>query len=599
MRFLPVWPAPIGRSPLINVQSGTIDQSQQSGAVILDVTGTYLRRWNVLRSKFISSGVALGKASELTESRNNSPIQIDSAEQRYRLLVDHSPDAMCVHADGRVVYVNPAGVRGIGAQTAEQLVGRMITDFVHPDSIPPMLARIGTLRCEGDSSFPSEAVMLRVDGSPIDVEAVSVLTTWNGKPAYQVIFRDLTMQKAAEATLRYQAALVSHVSDAIIATTTTGIVTSWNPAAEAIYRRPAARALALPVSEAVDADIDLASIVADGGMTHAIHRAADGSPLNVRVSVTAMDNGYVMLCSDYTALRRAEKHFQSIVKSLHDGVVVLDHHGGPQSINPAALRILGLRAESVEQDYRNATISFPMYDADGNALSDDERPLVKTIMTHASIENEVFGLDRADGTRVWLSISCCLLDPADPDHSAVLISFSDITAQHDARVRLAYQANHDPLTGLPNRAHIEKRVLGRMEPGAQTLAAVMFIDLDNLKMVNDKLGHHAGDTVITVAAQRLRSALRSDDFIARVGGDEFVVLLYGSADLVTLRHIAGRMHTELAKPVAIAGTERPITASIGVTKVIEGDSREAGDILRDADAAMYTAKVSRTGTHYA
>lgn len=479
------------------------------------------------------------------DSSNGALMPTDSAEWRYRRMVDHSPDPMCVHADGRVVYVNPAGVRGFGAQSAEQLVGRTITEQVHPDSIAPMLERIATLRHDGDSSSPSEVVLLRLDGSLIDVEAVSVLTTWEGKPAHQVIFRDLTAQKAAQATLRYQAALVDHVSDAIIATTTSGIVTSWNAAAEVIYRRPAARAVALPVSEAVDADIELAEIVAGGGMSYTTHRAADGSPLRIRVSVTAMEHGYVLLCSDYTALRRAEEHFQSVVTSLHDGVVVLDAHGGPQSINPAALRILGLRPGNRVQDYQSRAFSFRMYDAAGHVLGDDERSVVKTLMTQAPVENEVFGLDRPDGTRVWLSISCCLLDPEEPEHSSVLISFSDITADRDARVRLIHQAHHDPLTGLPNRAQVETRVAQALRSGTHTLAAVMFIDLNNLKLINDELGHHAGDTVIKVAAQRLQGALRSGDFIARHGGDEFVALLHGTADRMALETITARMHSEL------------------------------------------------------
>ena len=120
--------------------------------------------------------------------------------------------------------------------------------------------------------------MLRLDGSPVDAEVVSVLTNWgNGKPAYQVIFRDLTMLKAAEATLRYQAALVTHATDAIIATMFAGLVTSWNPAAEAIYQRSAARALTVPITEAVGAAVDPAAIVAAGGVEQATHRAADGT----------------------------------------------------------------------------------------------------------------------------------------------------------------------------------------------------------------------------------------------------------------------------------------------------------------------------------
>ena len=142
----------------------------------------------------------------------------ESADERYRRLLEHSPDAICVHQDGRLVYVNRAGVSWMAADSAEALVGSMITDFVDAASIPAMLDRIAGLRRQGDVSAPSEAVLLKFDGGRLDVEAVSVLTVWNDEPAYQVIFRDLTTQKAAQAALRYQAALVDHVSDAIIAT---------------------------------------------------------------------------------------------------------------------------------------------------------------------------------------------------------------------------------------------------------------------------------------------------------------------------------------------------------------------------------------------
>lgn len=543
-------------------------------------------------------GNVLDSTEGSAESNDSSP-HSDPAELRYRRMVDHSPDPMCVHAEGRVVYVNPAGVRGIGAANAEQLVGRMITDFLHPDSILPMLERVATLRNEGDSTVPSEAVMLRLDGSPVDVEAVAVLTTWNGKPANQVIFRDLTPQKAAEAALRYQAALVSHVSDAIIATTTDSIVTSWNPGAEVIYHRPAERAVGLPLPEAVDADIDLAAIVARGGTVHATHRAVDGSRVYVRLSVATMDNGYVLLCSDQTARRRAEKHFQSVVTSLPDGVVVLDYHGAVQFVNPAALRILRVNLDDLDRDYPSWVTTFPMYDGDGDVLTADQIPVAKTLLTHAPLENQVIGLDLVEGARVWLSVSSCLLDPADPQYSAVLLTFTDITVERDAYADLAYQAHHDTLTGLPNRAQIEPRVAEAMQSSHESLSLVLFIDLDNLKLVNDELGHHAGDAIIKTAAQRLRNTLSADDFIARYSGDEFVVLLFGDAKCTTVQRITTRMHEGLAEPVAIADTHRPITASIGVTIVTPDDPRSPAEVIRDADAAMYKAKSLRWGTFYA
>lgn len=527
--------------------------------------------------------------------------QASLAEQRYRRLVDHSSNAICVHEGGRVVYVNAAAVRWMLGRSSDELVGHLITEFVHPDSVPPMLARIAALREEGDTSEPSEALMLRFDGTTLAVEAVSVLTVWEGKPAYQVIFRDLSAQKTAEATLRYQAALVNHVSDAIIATTLSGMVTSWNPAAEAIYRRPAARALALPVSEAVGAPLDPAAVVEAGGVVHTTHRALDGTALDVRISAAQMDNGYVLACSDQTALRRAEKHFQTVVSSLEDGVVVVGRDGAVESVNPAALRILGIDAVESVYDVANRVATFPVYDSDGRALSRDERPLARILRRRRPECGYIVGVDRPDnGERVWLSSTCRLLNPDDPDHSAVLLSFTDITAQRMASERLAYEASHDSLTGLPNRAYIVSRLSHALHAADRdAVAGVMFVDLDNLKAVNDSLGHDAGDDLIRIAAQRLRHGVRAGDVVARLGGDEFVALLCGPIAEADLTGLAARIHAVLREPVAVAGVSLQIGASIGVVLIEDDDRRDAAEVLRDADLAMYEAKTDGRGkTHY-
>ena len=527
-------------------------------------------------------------------SAENSP----SVEQRYRQLLEHSPYPMCVHSDGLVVYVNPAGVRDIGANSADDLVGRMITDFVDADSIAPMLARIAALHEEGDSSPASEALMRRLDGSPLEVEVVSSLTSWNGKTAYQVVFRDLTIQKAAEESLRYQAALVTHATDAIIATTLAGTVTSWNPAAEAIYGRPAAHALALPITQAVGAAIDPAAVIAGGGVRHGVHRAADGTALIVRVSAAAMDNGYVLVCSDQTALRRAERRFQTVVDSLVEGVVVLDANGQPEWINPAARRILGLASSRVLERDVDPSIVFPLYDTDGTSLENWHQIFVRGLKSGVANPHEIVGFDRADGTRRWLSVSCRLLDTSETGQQALLASFTDITDQRDAQLQLRHQAHHDSLTGLPNRAYVEAQATQALLDDPPTLAAVMFIDLDNIKTVNDAFGHHTGDTVIKAAAQRLRATLRSEDLLARHGGDEFVALLFGNADHTAFKRLAERLHAALATPLDVAGISCSLTASIGVTEVKPGDTRDAAEILRDADAAMYKAKVYRATTHF-
>jgi diguanylate cyclase (GGDEF)-like protein/PAS domain S-box-containing protein len=518
------------------------------------------------------------------------------AELRYRRLVDHCPDAICVHESGLIVYVNPAGVRWMAAESAAQLVGHRITDFVHADSIPAMLARIALLREEGDTSEPSETRLLRFDGTMLEVEAVSVLTAWDGRPAYQVVFRDLSAQKAAEATLRYQAALVNHVSDAIIATTPTGMVTSWNPAAEAIYRRPATQALATPVSDAVGAPLDPAEIVAAGGIVHTTHHARDGSTLAVRVSASAMDNGYVLVSCDQTALRRAERYFQTVVSSLEEGVVVFGPDGHIETVNPAALRLFGVDGEDLPTDHEQRARAFPLYDESGRAVEMGRRPVIETLQTGQPAEAIVLGVDHPDGRRVWLSGGTRLLNPDDPHNSAVLLSVRDVTAQRERNERLARDAYHDALTGLPNRAHIENRLTQAVQPANRgSVAAVFYIDLDNLKTINDSVGHHAGDTAIQVTAQRLRAALRTDDIVGRLGGDEFVAVLTANTSRQDLDQLAARLHDALSQPVIIDDETFTLSASIGITVVKAGDPRSASQLLRDADRAMYQAKTAGHG----
>ena len=523
-------------------------------------------------------------SADLVMARRESP------DDRYRRLLEHSPDAICVHQNGRVVYVNKAGVRWIAAPSADHLIGNIITEFVDAESIPAMLARISSLRHQGDISEPSEAAMLRFDGTPIDVEAVSVLTVWNGEPAYQVIFRDITAQKKVQAALRFQAALVNHVSDAIVATTDTGTVTSWNPAAETIYRRPALEALGRSVSEVVGAELDPAKIIASGGSVSATHHASDGAMLAVRVSAAPMDEGFVLLCTDQTALRRAELHFRAVVRSLDEGVVVVDHTARVVSVNPAVRRLLGLADGPVDYDKvaeRWRFISDDVPSDPGRALSVRDSPILATLSTGIPYSGEVYSF-RPTGERQWLSVTARRLNPDEGNRSAVLITFRDITEVRAAAERFAHQATHDPLTGLPNRTHLVERVERLLSEGM--LGAVLFVDLDDFKVINDTMGHEVGDSVIQMAATRIRLAVRKIDLVYRLAGDEFVVLLVGALDGQELDGLTERISTRLAEPMSVAGATIYVAGSVGVVQTHNGELLDAAAVLREADRAMYAAK---------
>jgi diguanylate cyclase (GGDEF)-like protein len=183
------------------------------------------------------------------------------------------------------------------------------------------------------------------------------------------------------------------------------------------------------------------------------------------------------------------------------------------------------------------------------------------------------------------------------------MSIVDITDQHNAHQQLAYQATHDVLTGLPNRAHLVTLINDAIGPVAYRWGAILFIDLDKFKVINDELGHHAGDTVLEVAAQRLRAALGPDDVVGRVGGDEFVALLAAPIQRVKVNALVRRLHTALRRPIRIPGvsacppTSRvQVGASIGVVAVHPDEHQCAAEMLRAADAAMYQAKTSGEAT---
>ncbi|MDP9164814.1 MAG: sensor domain-containing diguanylate cyclase, partial [Actinomycetota bacterium] len=413
-------------------------------------------------------------------------------------------------------------------------------------------------------------------------------------PAYKLKLRDLTFVRTAQRSLRYQAALVDRVDVAIIATTVTGLVTKWNRAAEVIYQRPASSALAMPIAAAVGAALEPAAIVAGGGVVLATHHSADGQPLIIRVSVTALDTGFALVCTDETKSHGVERLLRRIVNSLEEGILVVDGSGRVTSVNPAAERILGMSAAELVGGDGRAVHAIPSYDAARRPIDVRDHPVAQTVRSGKPFQGVIIGIDRADDRRTWLRMSCRPLDSDDRYGTAILVSFSDITAEQVARERLTHRATHDALTGLPNRAAVLNHISDSLRAhGEHRLGAVLFIDLDNLKSINDSLGHDSGDELLQSVAHCLQSSVGPNDLVGRLGGDEFVALVAGDVGPAELASFVRRLEHNLSEPMTLGAATVRTQGSIGVTVVTPDDRRSAIEILRDADSAMYETKAKR------
>ena len=303
------------------------------------------------------------------------------------------------------------------------------------------------------------------------------------------------------------------------------------------------------------------------------------------------------VCSDITDKRRDEEELRSSRQSLRrifetaaDAFLVLDAHGQINFANAAAERIFALERSGIEQrtcfDAR-----WNMVDLEGNAFTEATHPFHIVRATGEPLREFEFRFDRADGRTIIASLNAAPLLNDRGIFSGEVISVADITERRALEDRLKHQAFHDPLTHLANRVLVRYRLEHALQKRAQHTdsVAVIFIDLDNFKYINDSLGHSAGDELLVALAGRLRASLRAGDTPARFGGDEFVILL---EDVDTPRYaisVAERVLEAMREPFLIDGREVFTTPSIGIAFSGEGRSH-ADELLRHADSAMYEAK---------
>ncbi|HEV2108180.1 MAG TPA: diguanylate cyclase, partial [Thermomicrobiales bacterium] len=293
--------------------------------------------------------------------------------------------------------------------------------------------------------------------------------------------------------------------------------------------------------------------------------------------------------------RRQERAFlAAVLENAEEGIVACDARGTLTLFNRATRNFHGLPEEPIPPE--QWAEHYNLYRADGRTLlATEEVPLFRALQGEAVRNAEMVIAPKSGMPRTVVASGRPLIDPAGTTLGAVVV-MHDITERKALEERLVHEALHDALTGLPNRVLLLDR-LDHALPAAGRRGeqiAVLFLDLDHFKIVNDSLGHTYGDELLVAVAQRLGHQLRIDDTLARLGGDEFVVLMEGLADAAEARETARRLLEALRTPFPLAGREVSVEASIGIA-VSTADHDRADELLREADLAMYGAKEQGRG----
>ena len=522
----------------------------------------------------------------------------DIERSRYRAVFDAVPDPVSIiDWDGTVLDVNKAGMAAY-QRTREEIIGKPI-EFLNPDLPRDHLRPVWESLSRGET-YVIEVTNMRADGTRFPVEVHSAGFNIDGKMRIVAVARDLSGRHAAE--LRYRE-LMEMIDKGIVVRDAQGNIVHVNPAAMRI----------LNIRDGATLEEDLR---ADNWQTFDEHgrevseqeqpatyalrtgKIVESTVLgfyNKRVrqlkwlSVTCVPQfapganrpeQVLSLFSDVTELKRDSALFDRAQALAHIGGWEWDTGQNTLYLTEEARRIIG-------QEPAPATIDELMA-----CLREPDRRRLRTALDHALADGRSLNLDlqgwQTNGHLFWVRV-IGEADTADPLSTHVTGTLQDITERKQAEETLRVQARTDPLTGLLNRDAVLEELETRLSDATLSRAAVLYIDLDRFKIVNDVLGHAAGDRLLSAASRRIQRAVGSEGLIARFGGDEFLVICSTGDEPTRPERLADVILEAFSESFRMDGEEFSITASIGIAQA-PIDGRRAQQLIQNADVAMYDSK---------
>jgi diguanylate cyclase (GGDEF)-like protein/PAS domain S-box-containing protein len=582
---------------------------------------------------------------EMTESMIAEQA-LKESEERYRQLVEASPDGVAVSQGGKLLLVNPAYLRLMGAATIDELRGQALIERARPDFHEVIRARMEAVD-HGLSAPPMEQKLIRLDGSTLDIEAQSEPILYDKKPAALSILRDISARKVADRALidsehRYRQ-LIELLPDPVFVLDGERVVFSNAGTRRLLDLSPdlADRPLELvhlapEEDQAVLRELMEAVALGQRPKTSEIRMRQSKGHVSVEVRAAAIEmdgrKGALIIARDLSQRQKAEelqsalyRIAQASTRSIGLEALFSEIHDIVGELMYAKNFFIGLLDEQgthlsfpyFADEFDSAPVHpLPVEDSlsgyvirSGEPLLADQRVIEelkrsREVRTYGHTASSWIGvpLIRGNATFGILVVQSYDLEfhhgPSDRD---VLTFVSGHIAetierkQKDEQIQsLAYI---DSLTGLPNRFLFDDRLDTALALAERhrTPLAVLFVDLDRFKLVNDTLGHSVGDGVLRLVAARLGSCLRDSDTLARRGGDEFIAIL-PDTDQRGAAHVAQKLVDSLRTPLDAAGSDVLVTASVGVA-MYPDNGTDRDTLLKAADLAMYGAKEMGRDTH--
>jgi diguanylate cyclase (GGDEF)-like protein/PAS domain S-box-containing protein len=562
------------------------------------------------------------------------------SEERYRRLVEMSPDGIAIHTEGKVVFANPSACRTMGASEPEELIGKPVLELIHPEYHSIERKRLEVLK-RGQAVPFIEEKMLRLDGTPVDVEGQATPFTYEDRPAVQVVLRDISARKRAEKLQRalYRIAEISaSVQDMPGFYASVHQIVSELMTAQNFYLALQDEAgSGLTFQYFVD-EVDPEPPPVKQGKTLTEYVLRTGAPLLASPAVferlmatgevevvgapsvdwlgvplmrgdrafgviviqsysekarySEEDRDLLTFVSQHVAaaldrrraadaLRESEARFRTLAETAPCAIFIYQDDGFRYA-KPAAASITGYNREELSD------LSFWRLVHPDFREAVRERSLARQRGESVPARYE-FKIERRDGEERWLDSSASSVEFG--GRPAVLGIAFDVTERKRAEEQIKSLAYHDVLTGLPNRLLFNDRlnVAVAQAHRLQHRLGVLFLDLDRFKVINDSLGHSLGDRLLQAVAERLEAGVREGDTVARLGGDEFILLLPGIARTDDIAKVAEKILDSLRLPFRLEGRDLFVTASIGLSLYPE-DGLDGETLVKNADIAMYRAK---------